>query len=385
MAEGVEKSFSEWYASVVSILEDAIMKKRYGCLIFIGLMIFTGCVDKEKAINRRIEILEEEASLAIQTQNYALAEKKFNAILDLKPDVEHVKNNLAVLYAEYLNQPDKAVAIWGELLKEKPSNAAYYNNIAGIHWRSGELDKAIDNYEKAAQFHRSYHMPYYNMAQIYMEKHEWGSAEKMAATGYGLAAGDLRMNIIYIRALLLNGNRDQSKSIIHKALERMPAGMQLELMLARILIGDGHFTEAETIIDKMLAQNPQNELFLAEKVELLAARGAGSEELDKIFMQIETMKPSQLQPWLKQFYQARTEYAGSNLEKAMSLLVDLDRSIPVNFEYFEGLRLQLIASILREQQKMDEAENMWNKAMFLAPERVSPFSEISLHTNEEAS
>jgi tetratricopeptide (TPR) repeat protein len=383
-ADGVEKSFSECYASVVSILEDAIMKKRYGCLILFGLIVFAGCVDKEKAINRRVEILEEEASLAIQTQNYALAEKKFSAILDLKPDIEHINNNLAVLYAEYLNQPDKAVAIWEELLKEKPSNAAYYNNIAGIHWRSGELDKAIDNYQKAAQFHRSYHMPYYNMAQIYMEKHDWESAEKMAATGYNLAAGDLRMNIIYIKSLLLNGKRDQSKSLIQKAIERMPAGMQLELMLARILVGDGDYAEAETIIDKMLAQNPQNELYLAEKVELLAARGAETEEIEKIFMQIDAMKPSQLQPWLRQLYQARTEYAASNLENAKGILVDLERSIPVTFQYFEGLRLQLMASVLRDQQKVEEAENLWNKAFYLAPERVLPFSENSLHNNGEA-
>lgn len=343
------------------------MKRKCGCILLIGLFIFSGCINKDKATIRRIGQLEKEASLALQTQNYSLAEKKFLAILDLRPNLEHIKNNLAILYAEYVNEPDKAIIIWEELLKEKPSNAAYHNNIAGVYWREGELDKAIETYQKSTEFHKSYHMPYYNMAQIYMEKKDWKMVEEMAATGYDLAQSDIRMNQIYIKSLLLSGKREKCKEIIQKASADGSLRKALDLTLVRIYIGDKNYSEAASLIDALLMKDPSNELYLAEKVELLSAQNASIDEIEKVFLQMELIEQSQLLPWLKKLVQARKEYADSNLDNAMALLGEMEG---LDIAYFEGLRLQLMGTIFRDQHKNAEAEEFMKKAFFLAPERV---------------
>lgn len=352
------------------------MKRKCNYILLISLFIFSGCVNKDKAVARRIWQLEKEASLALQTQNYSLAEKKFLAILDLKPDLEHVKNNLAILYAEYMNEPEKAIKIWEELLKEKPSNAAYHNNIAGVYWREGELDKAIETYQKSTEFHKSYHMPYYNMAQIYMQKEDWKMAEKMAETGYGFGSSDSHMNSVYIKTLLLNGKREESKAIIHQAADGTSLKRSLDLTLVRICIGDKNYSEATSLLDDILAKDPSNELYLAEKVDLLSAQDASFEEIEKIFLQMELKEQSPIVTWLKKLIQARKEYADSNLDNALALLVEMGEPKTPDLSYFEGLRLQLMATVLRDQHKLTEAEELMKKAFFLAPERVLPSDTI---------
>ena len=54
---------------------------RWFLLVFTVLICLAGCVSKEKAIERRVRILEEEASLALKTQNFTLAEQKMQEIL----------------------------------------------------------------------------------------------------------------------------------------------------------------------------------------------------------------------------------------------------------------------------------------------------------------
>lgn len=356
------------------------MKIKCSFILLISFFIFPGCVNKEKAVTRRLWQLEREAAIAIQTQDYSQAEKKFLNALDLKPDLEHIKNNLAILYAEYVNEPEKAIKIWEELMKEKPSNAAYHNNIAGVYWREGELDKAIESYQKSTEFHKSYHMPYYNMAQIYMEKKDWKMAEEMATRGYGFAQGDARMNQIYIKSLLLNGKREQSKELIQKVPVDSTLRKSLDLTLVRIYIGDKNYSEVASLIDSLLSKDPSNELYLAEKVELLSAQNASIDEIEKVFLQMELIEQSQLLPWLKKLVQARKEYADSNLDKAMVLLDEMEG---LGIAYFEGLRLQLMATIFRDQHKYDRVEELMEEVLFFAPERVIISDDAIVSENEE--
>jgi len=329
-----------------------------------------GCINKEQAVARRVRVLEEEASLALKTNNYQIAEEKFKEILSIHPTNEHVRNNLAILYAEFIKQPDEAIKLWEQLIEEKPQNASYYNNIAGVYWQSDELHKALSFYEKAANLHKSYHMPFFNMAQIYFSLNNFSKAEEMAAKGYSIARSDTKMKLLYLKALLLNLKRNEALAILRENEQESARSPIYDLMQARILLGDSKFDEATELIEKALVNHPNNELLNMEKVEIALARDP-SADTTQIFQQLEKSDQfGRLKPWYSQLLTARRQLNERKLDTAVGGLESLSEKIPSDFSYFEGLRLEALAKAYQELDKSELVAELYEKAFFFCPERV---------------
>lgn len=340
------------------------------CVILLAVTLLAGCVNKEKAINRKVKILEEEAGLAIKAQNYELAEQKLTAILELKPDAEHVQNNLAILYAQFRGQPRKAIELWEELIKINPKNAAYYNNLAGLYWSEQSYDKALEYYQESLKYHPAYHMPYYNMAQIYLDMKNTEMAEQMAVKGYELAKNDAKMNAVYAKVLLIVGKRDRALAITEALRSNYPNVLLNNLQISRILIGNGAYDQAETLLNQTLAEFPQNDLLLAEMVEMHIARGDAPEASDKLIQQLEVSPSRVFKTWYKLLFDARVALNAGNIEKAVELLNGLDGKIPKEIYYFEGLRLLALSEAMEKEGNEDRAAALKREALWLAPERV---------------
>jgi len=350
------------------------MKKGAYILIIFGFVsVLFGCVNKEKAINRKVKILEEEAGLALKTKNYTLAEEKLEAILKITPDSEYIKNNLAVLCAQYSNKPEKAIKLWQEIIEKDPKNAAYYNNIAGLYWQKGESDKALEYYRNATKYHPSYHMPYFNMAQIYLEKADYIAAEKAAAKGFEFAKTDSRMLKIYAKTLLFNNKRDRSRVVLEEAYNRSPKVLLVNLDYSRILLGVHEYKKAAEVINASLGEYPMNPILLAELVEVELARKTDKAEVDKIFQQITASEAKIFEPWLKEFYTIRAKLKNEQNQELLNKLNKLAGKIPPAFGYYEGLRLWETAKLMKELDASANVTEIMRRAFFLCPERV-PFS-----------
>ncbi len=348
-------------------------QKRWLTLIVVSLIFLTGCVNKEKAVTRRIRILEEEANLALKTQNFTLAEQKMREILDLRPNIEHIQNNLAVLLAEYLNKPDQAIEIWNALLVEKPNNSAYLNNIAGIYWRKTELDKALEYYEKALQFHNSYYMPYYNMTHIYLAKNDLVKAEEMARKGYELAPSDSNMTLIFTRVLLLASKKQEVLEILKKQKETSQnLSNNLTLFYGRVLLGNQLVTEAESLIQEAIGKFPDDDLFKSELLEIKILKDNFSEDLESQFKAIDQTGNSHLQPWLTELYHARKLFAEGKTSDAIAASESLSGKFLPHHPYFEGLRLGLSAKLTLSAGNEALAKELSEKAFLLCPERDRP-------------
>ncbi|HPQ38834.1 MAG TPA: tetratricopeptide repeat protein [bacterium] len=341
------------------------------CVVLLAVTVLFGCANKEKAINRKVKQLEDEAGLAIKTQNYELAEQKFSAILELKPDAEHVKNNLAILYAQFLGKQKKAVELWEELIKTNPKNAAYYNNVAGLYWAEQSYDKALQYYQESIKYHPSYHMPFYNMAQIYMEMNNMEKAEEMAIKGYNLAPNDARMNLVYAKVLLIVGKRAEALAVTEKLRSNYPNVLLNNLEISRIHIGDGDYEQAEALLNESLAEFPQNDLLLAELVELGLARGDEAEATDKIIQQLEASQARIFQGWYTVLYNARLTLKNGDPEKAIEQLNGLSGVIPKELYYFEGLRLIALSEAMMTVGREDEAAKLRGEALLMCPERLT--------------
>ncbi len=354
-------------------------------LLLIVVLNMFACANQEKAINRKVKILEEEAGLAIKTQNYALAEEKLEAILELSPDQEHIKNNLAVLSAQYLNKQEKAIRIWEEILEKNPRNAAYYNNIAGLYWQMGQLDKALKTYQDATKHHPTYHMPYYNMAQIYLEQKDFPSAEKAAAKGYGVANTDTRMIYVYARTLLYNDKFAESTRILQEARNRNPKTPMVNLMLSRMYLSVDKYDEAQTILDETLGENPTNPLVLAELVEVHLQKKTPQPEIDKIMAQITAADAKSFDPWFRKLFTARKHLVDGRFDGVQEELNALEGKIPSDFselKYFEGLRLWAMAEAQTHADAKADTSELRSKAFYLNPERI-PYPDKGIGSDSE--
>lgn len=361
------------------------MKQRRWFYLTLAVMIcLSGCVSKEKAISRRIRILEEESNLALKNSNYPLAEQKMQEILRLKPDIEHVRNNLAVLFAEFLNKPDEAIALWQELLKEKPNNSAYLNNIAGMYWRKQDLDKALEYYQKATEHHSSYHMPYYNMAQIYLAKKDFQKAEKMSTKAYELAMKDPNMVALHIRVLLLNSKQDAAVSLIRKIEEESSLLQMQYVTLARILISQKNYSEALSLLTKAADSFPNDALIKTEVIELNIAQNDFSEQVENLVRQLDPEGKANLMPWYEGLYRARKLMAENKPKEALELLHSLAGKIPVQHAYFEGIRIGALAQLMNLEGNSEQVSQLADQAFLLCPERGKILVEQSESAKEDS-
>jgi len=346
------------------------MKKQLIILLFVLAML--SCVNKELASEEKILMLESEAHHALISGNHELAETKFKEILELDPNREHVMNNLAVIYAEFIKQPEKAIELWEKLIELKPQNAAYYNNLGSMYWQKGDLENAIKTYKHALKHQKRYHMPFYNLAQIYMQKGNFEKLLEYAFEGYDRSPNDFRMVAVYSDALLLNGKRKEATEVILNALKNSPEDLNYKLRLARIYLGDGNYSAATEIIMDVLDKNPTNEMFLAEKVELMIAQNANLDVIESIIDQIKSLDYSELMPWFENYYKALLSVKHSEYESALKLLDNLEDTIPPNYLHYEGLRLNLIANILDKKHQTEKAQDLRSQAIIIAPEKVLP-------------
>ncbi|MCD4655781.1 tetratricopeptide repeat protein [bacterium] len=347
------------------------MKKyKFGLIVLVVATVMFGCVNKEKAINRKIKILEEEAGLALKTKNYDLVENKLEAILALKPEADYVKNNLAVICAQYSNKPDKAIQLWLEIIEADPKNAAYYNNIAGLYWKKNEYDKALEFYRKSTEYHPTYHMPYFNMAQIYIAKVDYVKAEIAATKGYEFAKTDSRMILVYAKTLLFNGKRDQALKVLTDARNNSPKVLIVNLDLARVLLGNGETQKAAKILNESLGEYPLNGILLAELIEVELLKKSEKTEIDKLFQQITASEARIFDPWLNDLFNSRKQLMNGHTEEALQALKKLAGKIPESFAYYEGLRLWEVSNAMKAIDGSSEVTEILNEAFVRCPERV---------------
>ncbi len=333
------------------------MKKLTG-IFFVAVLVLAalGCGDKDKAIQRKIKVLEGESATALKNMNFPVAEEKFNQIIKLDPTSHPARNNLAVLYARYMNKPDEAVKLWEALIKETPKNSAYLNNLAGIYLTQKKFDQAIELYNQAKEFHRNYHLPFYNIGRIYIEQKKYPEAVLELKKGIELAENDSNMIATLSQALILNGQLDEAMTLLTKKYEENPAPLIVSMMYSKLNRRTGNLKRAMEIMDENMKFNPQMFFLLSERVEIAFAMGNTQEEIRKLISQVETTPDAPKYAVFFDLANSRLELRDGDMNKGIEQLEGLKGKIPGELIYLEGIRqFSLSQGYLKLDQK-DKAE-----------------------------
>ncbi len=118
-----------------------------------------------------VRVLSVMGSAFLERREFDLAIEVFRRMLDLMPDNGSVANTLGYLLAEQ----NKELGFASELIEkaidlDKPNRATYYDSLAWVNFRKGNLEKALQYQNKAIKIFRLSHEPISSEVHLHMGK-----------------------------------------------------------------------------------------------------------------------------------------------------------------------------------------------------------------------
>ena len=108
-------------------------------------------------------------------ENYDLAMKYYNMVLQLAPDTAEAYYNMGIAYFKKCEY-DKAIECYIKAIELKPDFAEAYYNIGNVYKEIGNYDRAIEHYKKATEFKPDFAEAYHNIGNLHKEEGNYNIA-----------------------------------------------------------------------------------------------------------------------------------------------------------------------------------------------------------------
>lgn len=182
----------------------------------------------------------------------------YEKLLDREPNNPQVVDSLAQLYLD-TGRIDKALALLLVLEKKNPSDMALKLMIARVHYKLGDLDSTIKKFEDILKLKPDADKIMYYLASIYEEADRKDDAIKMyeqipvSSTVYKDAI--IREAYLY----KVSGNDVIAKAVLLKGIKKKPGTMEFYQYLAGLYEREGNIDEAIEVLLRATKKFPDNE------------------------------------------------------------------------------------------------------------------------------
>jgi tetratricopeptide (TPR) repeat protein len=191
-------------------------------------------------------------------------------------------------------QLQQAVAELQSAVGQQPGNAVLRFNLGRALLTKGLLDQAQVQFQEAIKIRPRYLPARLTLAQIYLAKHEYGSALRETDAALESDQRNLNAKLIRISALAGMGNSTQARAELVDTIKLYPNSVEAALHLAAMDLSERHYREAEDAFLKLHKAVPADLRPLFGLTETYAAQN----QLDKAIqvLQEELVKnPSRLE------------------------------------------------------------------------------------------
>jgi len=152
------------------------------------------------------------------------------------------------------------ISFFHSTLKYHPRNARLYLNLGNTYYEKEEIDKAIEQYQKAININKKYAVAYGNIGSAYLNKKNIDKAEE-----YLNIAIKLKHNypIAHYNLGIVNFHKkryDEALKNLKTATEQLPQLYQAWNMMARTYLKLGKIDEAKGAFQRSLAIMPSQDL-----------------------------------------------------------------------------------------------------------------------------
>jgi tetratricopeptide (TPR) repeat protein len=102
----------------------------------------------------------------------------YEKVLEIDPNNLNAKTDLGACYAEGTDQPMKGILLLREVVAANPEHEMAQYNLGMLSVKSGQLDKAIERFNKVIEINPKRSELYYFLGQIYLQKQDTSAALK---------------------------------------------------------------------------------------------------------------------------------------------------------------------------------------------------------------
>jgi tetratricopeptide (TPR) repeat protein len=206
--------------------------------------------------------------------DYAAAEKAYQAVLRINPGFSTAVNNLAYLYSERLNQPEKALAMAERARQLMPYDPSTADTLGWVLFKRGDYGRAsLLLEEAAARIGNDPEIQFHLGMSRYMLGEEEGArtALEQALRGNRPFIGrEEATNRLAVLNLDTRTSDPNSVNRLEKILAERPSDPIALLRLASLYENSGSPGKAAEIYERGLKSNPQNVKFAARLAVLYA-------------------------------------------------------------------------------------------------------------------
>ena len=192
--------------------------------------------------------------------DFEKARQRYETILAAKPDAAPVLNNLAYLYAERLNQPDKAYDLAKKARSLQPDDPATADTLGWILYKRGDYQQALTLIQESAgkspgnaeiQYHLG--MASYMMGQT--EAAQKALSEAVKATEDFPGKSEIQSRLALLGAA--SGNPPElSTGELEALLKQQPNDLIARTRLAEAYEKQGAYNKASAAYEEVLKTNP---------------------------------------------------------------------------------------------------------------------------------
>lgn len=279
----------------------------------------------ERELPDAMSCLFYEATLALKIQNFDVALKAFQTLLELDPENVRILQTLGDIYLQKKNY-EKALEIFNQLKQANPNDLPSQIRVGLLYYELKEVDKAIEEFLSVQKrFPKSDRMNYF-LGLLYLEKKQMDLAQDylalvdMDSSLYGealrrrifiykeqgrfqdafLLLGKLpdkvqRTPEMYsLRASLYAVSRDDKKAIelLNEGLSYFAADENLRFQRAVILDRLGDWDKAKQDLQLIIQANPKSDRALNYLGYTMADRGDNLDEALKFVEEASDLNPA---------------------------------------------------------------------------------------------
>lgn len=220
-----------------------IVAERYAYLGVIG--IFASLAILIKKLNQKKEIKNIPLVLFFLTL-LALTARTIRRNIDWKnqdnlwlaaaktsPSSAQNHNNLGDLYGRR-NELNKAIEEFQKAIELKPNYASAYHNLANIYWRKGEREKAVTTYQKGIEIDPNLWQSHQNLAAIFFELKRFDLSEEHLKKAIEINPQEtslyLNLSVVYSQT----ERKEKAKELIQKVLEIEPENQKAKELFLKL-------------------------------------------------------------------------------------------------------------------------------------------------------
>jgi tetratricopeptide (TPR) repeat protein len=94
----------------------------------------------------------------------------YSKVLEFNPDNLNAKTDLGACYADGTSEPMKGIMMLREVVEKDPNHEMAQYNLGMLSVKSGQLDKAIERFNKVLTINPARHEVHYYLGQVFLQK-----------------------------------------------------------------------------------------------------------------------------------------------------------------------------------------------------------------------